>query len=100
MAERIDRRSYERQGIDLIPAIHLDVAAFAMEKRGIVTERGNINREIDEANKRSRQIKARIRKLEDWVKTENTAPPTLFDVFSEIINHPEHLTQTQKIANI
>jgi len=40
-AERIDHRSYERQGIDLIPTVHLGVAAFQMEKRGIRTERGN-----------------------------------------------------------
>ena len=26
--ERIDHRSYERQGIDLIPTVHLGVAAF------------------------------------------------------------------------
>jgi len=43
--ERIDHRSYERQGIDQIPTIHLGVAAHQMEKRGIKTERGNINRE-------------------------------------------------------
>ena len=37
-AERIDHRSYERQGIDQIPTVHLGVAASAMEKRGIRTE--------------------------------------------------------------
>ena len=36
-AERIDHRSYERQGIDQIPTVHLGVAASAMEKRGIAT---------------------------------------------------------------
>ncbi len=40
---RIDHRSYEDQGIDLIPTIHLGTAATAMERRGIQTERGNIN---------------------------------------------------------
>ena len=100
-AERIDHRSYERQGIDLIPTVHLGVAAFQMEKRGIRTERGNKNREIDGLNKQLRQIKARIRQLEDWAKKERAAPPpTLWEVFSEITNHPEHRTQKQQIADI
>jgi len=98
--ERIDHRSYERQGIEQIPTVHLGVAAFQMEKRGIRTERGNKNREIDGLNKQLRQIKARIRQLEDWAKKERTAPPTLWEVFSEITNHPEHRTQKQQIADI
>ncbi len=36
-AERIDHRSYERQGIDQIPTVHLGVTASAMEKLGIRT---------------------------------------------------------------
>lgn len=43
IAERIDHRSYERQGIDKTPSIHLGVQASQMEQKGIVTERGNIN---------------------------------------------------------
>ena len=33
--ERIDHRSYERQGIDQIPTVHVGVAACQMEKKGI-----------------------------------------------------------------
>jgi hypothetical protein len=50
-AERIEHRSNERQGIDQIPTVHLGVAAFQMEKRGIRTERGNRNREIAVTNR-------------------------------------------------
>ena len=80
-AERIDHRSYERQGIDQIPTVHLGVAASAMEKRGIRTERGDLNREIEVTNQRLRQLKARISKLQDWLKEEqeNTESPTLAD---------------------
>jgi len=99
-SERIDHRSYERQGSEQIPTVHLGVAAFQMEKRGIRTERGNLNREIDGLNKQLRQIKARIRQLENWVKKERAAPPTLWEVFFEITNHPEHRTQKQQIADI
>ena len=35
--ERIDHRSYKRQGIDKIPTVHLGPAASQMEKRGIRT---------------------------------------------------------------
>ena len=87
-AERIDHRSYERQGIDQIPTIHLGVAASAMEKRGIRTERGNLNREIEVTNQKLRQLKARISKLQNWLKeeAENTEPPTLADYIQGILS--------------
>ena len=89
--ERIDHRSYERQGIEQIPTVHLGVAAFQMEKRGIATERGNLNREIEVTNQRLRQLKARIVKLQNWLKeeAENTAPPTLADVIQGILSRRE-----------
>ena len=49
--ERIDHRSYERQGIDQIPTVHVGVSATQMEKKGIVTERGELNRNIKAANR-------------------------------------------------
>lgn len=48
--ERIDHRSYKRQGIEQIPTVHMGVAATQMECRGIVTEKGEHNREIREQN--------------------------------------------------
>ena len=87
-AERIDHRSYKRQGIDQIPTVHLGVAASAMEKRGIRTERGDLNREIEVTNQKLRQLKARISKLQNWLKeeTENTEPPTLADYIQGILS--------------
>lgn len=89
--ERIDHRSYERQGIDQIPTIHLGAAASQMEKRGIATERGNLNREIEVTNQKLRQLKARIGKLRDWLKEEaaSTEPPTLADYIQEILKRKE-----------
>lgn len=86
-AERVDHRSYARQGIDQIPTVHLGVAASAMEKRGIRTERGDLNREIEVTNGRLRQLKARIGKLREWLKEEaaNTKPPTLADYIQGIL---------------
>lgn len=88
ITERIDHRSYERQGVDQIPTIHLGAAASQMEKRGIRTERGNLNREIEISNQRLRQLKARIGKLQNWLKEEqeNTAPTTLADYIQSILS--------------
>ena len=40
--ERLDLRSYERQGIDKIPTVHMGPAVSQMEKRGIQTNIGNL----------------------------------------------------------
>ena len=99
---RIDHRSYERQGIDEVPTIHLGVAAMQMERRGIRTRRGNKNREIKFTNQQLRQLKARINKLENWLKEEskNTEPPTLADVISEILNVGDNKTHWQRIDDL
>jgi len=47
---RIDHRSYKEQGIDREPTIHMGAEATALERRGIRTERGDINREIQRRN--------------------------------------------------
>ena len=72
-AERIDHRSYERQGIDQIPTVHVGVSASQMEKKGIVTERGELNRNIQKANRLIREIRAQIGKLKDWLADLLTA---------------------------
>lgn len=65
-SERIDNRSYARQGVEKIPSIHLGVAASHMEQRGIVTDKGNINRQIAEDNRLLDEIKSRLAYLEKW----------------------------------
>lgn len=68
VSERIDHRSFERQGTDKIPTIHLGVAASQMERKGIVTGRGNLNREIIKANKIFAEIKSKISALKKWIE--------------------------------
>ena len=68
--ERINHRSYKRQGIDQIPTVHMGVAATRMERRGIATEKGNLNRQIAADNKLLKEIKARITRLYNWSKSE------------------------------
>ena len=76
--DKVDHRSYQRQGIEQIPTIHLGVSATQMEKKGIATDRGNINREIKHQNMILKEISRRIKALLNWIrgigkeeKTEN-----------------------------
>ena len=47
--QRVDHRSLKEQGVDRVPTIH-EGGARKLEKRGIKTDRGKINREIKTAN--------------------------------------------------
>ena len=99
--EKVDHRSYQRQGIEQIPTIHLGVSASQMEKKGIATDRGNINREIKHQNKLLREIARRIKVLLNWIRgigkkekienenTKSTLPPkeNLLSVFENIIRN-------------
>ena len=71
-AERIDHRSYERQGIERIPTVHTGVAATRMERRGVHTEKGDVNREVAAQNRLLKEIKARITRLYNWSKELST----------------------------
>ncbi|SHF19230.1 MobA/MobL family protein [Tissierella praeacuta DSM 18095] len=66
--EKVDHRSYQRQGIEQIPTIHMGVSASQMEKKGIATDRGNINRELRHQNKILREIVRRIKALLNWIR--------------------------------
>ena len=68
---QLDHRSYERQGLDIVPSIHLGVTASQMERQGIPTNRGDINRDVEITNSHLRQIKARIDKLKGWLIEES-----------------------------
>jgi MobA/MobL family len=57
---RIDSRSYEEQGIERIPQIHLGVEATAMRKQGIATNRGDRFDRIEKANNNISKILEQI----------------------------------------
>lgn len=74
LTERIDHRSYVRQGVEQIPTVHMGVAATQMERRGIPTEKGSVNREIAAQNKLLKEIKARLTRLYNWSKKQAAQP--------------------------
>ncbi|MDR0470236.1 MAG: MobA/MobL family protein [Nitrososphaerota archaeon] len=72
LAERIDHRTLEAQGIDREPTIHMGHTAWALEKKGVQTERGNINRDIKRRND-ERAAKAETERKDD--PQDNNATP-------------------------
>ncbi|MDR1993487.1 MAG: MobA/MobL family protein [Nitrososphaerota archaeon] len=96
LEERIDHRSYREQGLDREPMIHLGYEATALEKKGIQTERGNHNREVQKRNeerakKEANRLRADLHRLpvedlKDFHKQHK-------------LEKTEHREELQKIAN-
>ena len=66
--ERIDQRSHAERGLDEQPTIHEGVTARALEKKGIVSDRCELNRQIKADNALLRELKAAVKKLMQVVK--------------------------------
>ena len=66
--DRIDHRSYERQGIDQIPTIHEGYAARKIAAAGGTSERIEINNEIREKNSLLRKIAAQLKAIGEEIK--------------------------------
>lgn len=68
----IDHRSHAARGIDEQPTIHEGYVAQAMEHRGLIADRCEINRQIKVDNALLRELKAAFAKISQAVK--NTVP--------------------------
>ena len=66
--ERIDHRSHAERGLDEQPTIHEGVTARALERKGIVSDRCELNRQIRADNALIRTLKATIAKLKKAVE--------------------------------
>lgn len=66
--ERIDHRSHAERGLEEQPTIHEGVVARALEKKGIVSDRCELNRQIKADNALLRELKAQMKKLVQAVK--------------------------------
>ena len=77
--ERIDHRSYERQGLDLIPTLHEGPTVRQLEAKGIKTDKGEMNRWIKATNRLIRDVTKKIKSLFSWlaeVREELSKPQT------------------------
>ena len=68
----------------------MGVAACQMEKKGIATEKGELNRNIQKANRLIREIRAQIGKLKEWIA----------DLFKARETAPEQPPQSPNLANL
>ncbi len=69
---RIDHRSHAERGLNEQPTVHEGVIARALEQKGIVSDRCELNRQIKADNALLRELKAAVKNLMQAVK--NTAP--------------------------
>lgn len=81
---RIDHRSYERQGVDILPTIHEGPSVRQMEAKGIRTDKGEFNRWIKATNSLIQNVRQKIAALLDWLKEakEELSKPNAPDLFA------------------
>ena len=70
---RVDHRSYKAQGIEQTPTVHLGVEASGMERRGEVSDRGDLNREALSENTERARLMAEFERVGEQIKAEETA---------------------------
>ena len=80
----IDHRSFSDQGITEQPTIHEGYIAQNMEKKGMIADRCEINRQIRADNKMLRELKAQVEKLAQAVKN---SIPVIAETMETIRNH-------------
>ena len=68
--ERIDHRSHADRGLTEQPTIHEGVVARALEKKGIVSDRCELNRQIKADNALLRELKTTVKKLMQALKRQ------------------------------
>jgi hypothetical protein len=68
--ERVDHRSFEARGIDREPTEHLGPGAAEIEREGKQSERGDRNREIEEANRKADQLVEELAALDAEIAEE------------------------------
>ena len=80
----IDHRSFADQGITEQPTIHEGYIAQNMEKKGMIADRCEINRQIRADNQMLRELKAQVEKLAQAVKN---SIPVIAETMETIRNH-------------
>jgi DNA repair exonuclease SbcCD ATPase subunit len=99
MSTRVEWRSYEELGIELLPMVHEGPTVRAMEKKGIRTEIGSLNKAIRSVN----EFLERAKKVMTWIVEKkqllqealNAVPePTLAAYLGEYYEHRNKVAET------
>ena len=80
----IDHRSFAAQGITEQPTIHEGYIAQNMEKKGMIADRCEINRQVRADNRILRELKTQIKKL---VQAVEKSIPVIAETLEAIRNH-------------
>ena len=93
--ERIDLRSYARQGREEAPTVHLGPAVAHLEEKGVRTEIGNYNRQIVDHNKKMTSLKTALADIGSWItgaveklkslQAPEKQEPTIYDYVSRFL---------------
>ena len=82
---RISAKSYKEQNIDIVPTVHLGKTCTSLERAGIHTIRGDMNREIKEVNK--------LRSIERASERLHTALAEIVHQMSELMQQAREPVQ-------
>ncbi|MEL6408523.1 MAG: MobQ family relaxase [Chloroflexota bacterium] len=90
---RVCMASYERQGINRVPTLHMGQRAWDLEQDGLRTRIGNINRDIAEVNE-IRAVMDTITPLaaiteRDWQQTQLVPPDEIARLEHDLLEPPE-----------
>jgi Fe2+ transport system protein B len=70
-------------------------------RKGVKTERGNHNREIESINREIRQLRARIRKYNEWIYSQPIEDtPKMIEVATRNSKGENLNTRWKKVANL
>lgn len=70
--ERIDHRSFDRQGINQIPTVHEGFIARKLVKDGKSSERVQLNNDIQQKNKKLLQVAAALKSVDEEISRLST----------------------------
>ena len=87
-SERVDLRSYERQGVELAPTVHMGPAITNLERRGVRTIIGDLNRDIVRENKL-------LQTIQEWLNDLLEQAAALIQRLSQ----PENVTIKRLLYN-
>jgi len=72
-----------------------------MEQRGIRTDKGDYNRQVESINMEIKQTKARIRKVKNWLYAQPlTNAPSLVDIMGRIADGKNLKSNWQRVRNL
>lgn len=85
---KLDHRSHKDRGLDIAPTVKMGVSATAMERKGISTEKGDINRAIKRANAELLELQNEL----DWMLDDAVDAELLREI------HPSALAPAKRTS--